>query len=207
MELEGNDPRAHEGPEYSHTGLVRIWSIGHGARSLDDFLSLLREHGIRVLADIRTFPASRRHPHFGQDALGGALAAERITYEHIPGLGGRRREHAPSAHRAIRVAGFRAYADHMESDEFRAGYERLRALAAEAPTAYMCAETLWWQCHRRLLSDRLTIDGWEVVHVLGPGKTEPHRLWEIARVADGRLVYDAGTLPLTDVEEAGSRSS
>lgn len=179
---------------------MRIWSIGHGARGLADFLALLAENGIRMLADIRSFPGSRRHPHFGREALATALSTAGIAYEHLPDLGGRRRERGTSPHRAIKVVGFRAYADHMESDEFRAGYERLRALATGSPTAYMCAETLWWQCHRRLLSDRLVADGWDVFHVLGPGKMEPHRLWEVARIVDGRIVYDAGTLPLADVE-------
>jgi uncharacterized protein (DUF488 family) len=178
---------------------VRIWSIGHGARSLEDFLALLAEAEIRTLADIRTFPMSRRHPHFGGEALSASLAEVGIAYEHVAELGGRRRETKPSPHRAIRVAGFRAYADHMATDEFAAGYARLRAMAESGHTAYMCAETLWWQCHRRLLSDRLTADGWEVMHLLGPGKTEPHRVWELARLVDGRLVYDVGTLALPDV--------
>lgn len=198
----------------SHTDLVRIWSIGHGARALADFLAVLGERGIAMLADIRTFPGSRRHPHFGREALATALSTAGIAYEHLPGLGGRRSEHGVSPHRAIRVAGFRAYADHMDGDEFAVAYARLRELAAEAPTAYMCAETLWWQCHRRLLSDRLLVDGWDVIHLLGPGKAEPHRLWEIARLSEGRLVYDTGPLgkdqgrlALPDVEDPASRSS
>jgi uncharacterized protein (DUF488 family) len=187
---------------------VRIWSIGHGARPLADFLALLRENGIATLVDIRSRPGSRRHPHFGQAALEAALSTAGITYVHLRALGGRRQEAGRSPHRAIRVAGFRAYADHMSSDEFREGYERLREVARAAPTAYMCAETLWWQCHRRLLSDRLVADGWQVTHILGPGQTEPHRLWEIARLRAGRLIYDVGTLPLNEtVENAESRSS
>lgn len=187
---------------------MRIRSIGHGARTLEDFLTLLRESGIALLADIRTFPGSRRHPHFGREALAAALSSAGIRYEHLPALGGRRSGRGTSPHRAIRVAGFRAYADHMDTAEFRAGYERLLELARERAVAYMCAETLWWQCHRRLLSDRLAVDGWEVVHILAPGKAEPHRLWEIARLSDGRLVYDAGTLVLDEtVENGGSRAS
>jgi uncharacterized protein (DUF488 family) len=186
---------------------VPIWSIGHGARPLADFLALLHEHGIVTLVDIRSFPGSRRHPQFGQAALEAALRAAGIAYVHLRALGGRRHETGPSPHRAIRVAGFRAYADHMSSDEFGEGYERLQELARAAPTAYMCAETLWWQCHRRLLSDRLVADGWNVTHILAPGKAEPHRLWEHARIEDRRLVYDVGTLPLDTVEKGGSRAS
>lgn len=178
--------------------MPRIWSIGHGARPLADFLALLGENGIRTLADVRSFPGSRRHPHFGRDALAAALSTAGIAYVHLRGLGGRRHERGVSRHTAIRVAGFRAYADHMESDEFRADLARLAELAHEAPTAYMCAEMLRWQCHRRLLSDRLVIDGWDVAHIAGPGTTEPHRLWGIARVEHGRLTYDAGRLPSRD---------
>ena len=91
----------------------------------------------------------------------------------------------------------------MESDEFRSDLARLVDIGRDAPTAFMCAETLWWRCHRRLLSDRLVVDGWDVVHVLGPGKTEPHPLWDAARVAEGRLIYDAGTLPIGQIVEKG----
>lgn len=187
---------------------MRIWSIGHGARPLADLLALLAEHEIGTLIDIRSFPGSRRHPHLGQASLETALSTARVAYVHIRSLGGRRSEKGASLHRAIRVAGFRAYADHMESDEFREGYARLRELATATPTAFMCAETLWWQCHRRLLSDRLVADGWEVLHVLAPGKTEPHRLWDIARAEGSRLVYDVGTLPQDEtVENGGSGAS
>lgn len=175
---------------------MRIWSVGHGARPLAELLALLRENGIRTLVDVRSYPSSRRHPHFGRDALAAELSGEGIAYEHLKALGGRRREVASSPHRALLVAGFRAYADHMETDEFRAGFAHLLEFARERPTAFMCAESLWWQCHRRLLSDRLVADGWEVVHIVGPGKTEPHRLWELARLDRGRLVYDVGVLPL-----------
>jgi uncharacterized protein (DUF488 family) len=176
---------------------VHTWSIGHGARSLDEFLGALAENGIRVVADVRSFPGSRLHPHFGKDALATSLTDAGIRYEHLPGLGGRRRDAASSPHRAIRVAAFRAYADHMDSDGFRDDLARLVELARAAPTAFMCAETLWWRCHRRLLSDRLLVDGWVVTHVLGAGTTEPHRLWGVARVtADEKIVYDAGTLGL-----------
>ncbi len=173
--------------------MARIWTIGHGQRDLADLLALLRENGIATLVDVRSFPGSRRYPHFGKDALAAALQAAGVAYVHIPELGGRRREVAGSPHTAIRVAAFRAYADHMTTDAFRAGLDRLEELTREKPTAYMCSETLWWRCHRRMLSDRLTVDGWEVVHILGPGKTEVHTPWELARVEDGRLVYDAGT--------------
>src|SRR5690349_16398559 len=139
---------------------MEIWSIGHGARPLDEFLALLRDADISVLADVRSFPGSRRHPHFGAAALAAALRDAGIEYVHLIGLGGRREPREDSPHRALRVAAFRAYADHMASEEFARDYARLTELARERRTAFMCAETLWWRCHRRMIADRLTVDGW-----------------------------------------------
>jgi uncharacterized protein (DUF488 family) len=173
-----------------------IWSIGHGARPLDEFLAMLRQAEIAVLADVRSFPGSRRHPQFGARALAASLHDAGIEYVHLPGLGGRRDPREDSPHRALRVAAFRGYADHMATDEFARDYERLTQLARERRTAFMCAETLWWRCHRRMIADRLTVDGWNVTHLLGPNKSEPHKLWDAARIADGHLVYDEGTLAL-----------
>jgi len=157
---------------------------------------LVREADIKTLADVRSAPGSRRHPHFGAKALEATLAEVGITYVHLPELGGHREPRADSPHRALRVAGFRGYADHMSTAEFARGYERLTSLARQSRTAFMCAETLWWRCHRRLIADRLTVDGWTVTHLFAPGKSEPHVLWDVARSLDGHLVYDAGTLPL-----------
>ena len=157
---------------------------------------MLRVADIRTLADVRSYPGSRRHPQFGAQALATALGEVGIAYEHVPEVGGRREPRPDSPHRALRVAAFRGYADHMSTPEFARGYEHLVGLASESRTAFMCAETLWWRCHRRLIADRLTVDGWEVTHLLAPGKSEPHVLWDAARTEDGRIVYDAGTLPL-----------
>jgi uncharacterized protein (DUF488 family) len=175
---------------------VEIWSIGHGARPLEEFLAMVRAADIKTLADVRMAPGSRRHPQFGAKALEATIRELGITYVHLPELGGRREPRADSQHRALRVAAFRGYADHMSTDEFARGYERLTSLARASQTAFMCAETLWWRCHRRLIADRLTVDGWTVTHLFTPGKSEPHVLWDAARTLDGHLVYDAGTLPL-----------
>jgi uncharacterized protein (DUF488 family) len=175
---------------------MNIWSVGHGARPLDEFVEILRDADIKTLADVRLIPGSRRHPHFGAESLDAALGQIGIAYVHLPELGGRREPRADSPHRALRVAAFRGYADHMSSEEFARGYGRLTTLARESRTAVMCAETLWWRCHRRLIADRLTVDGWTVTHLFAPGKSEPHKLWGAARTLDGHLVYDAGTLPL-----------
>jgi uncharacterized protein (DUF488 family) len=173
-----------------------IYSVGHGTRPIEAFVDLLRAADVKTLADIRSAPGSRRHPQFGQAALAASLREAGIEYMHLRGLGGRRDAAPDSPHVALKVDAFRGYADHMSSDEFAVDYARLVSTARERTTAFMCAETLWWRCHRRLVSDRLTVDGWEVVHLLAPGKSEPHRLWDVARVVDGRLVYDGGAIPL-----------
>ncbi len=151
---------------------------------------MLRGAGIRSLVDVRTAPGSRRHPQFGKDALSETLAGTGIAYRWEKDLGGWRRPRPDSPHTALRSDQFRGYADHMETATFAAGLARLMEGAARTPTAFMCAETLWWNCHRRMIADALTVAGWEVVHLIGPGKTEPHRLHPALRVEDGSLVYD-----------------
>jgi uncharacterized protein (DUF488 family) len=176
--------------------VASIYSIGHGTRPIEEFVEVLRAADVHTLADIRSAPGSRRHPQFGQAALAASLKEAGIEYVHLRGLGGRRDAVPDSPNVALKVDAFRGYADHMSTAEFAADYARLIATAREQTTAFMCAETLWWRCHRRLLSDRLTVDGWDVVHLLAPGKSERHRLWDVARVVDGRLVYDGGAIPL-----------
>ena len=176
---------------------MRIFTVGHGTRPIEELLDVLREAGVMTLADVRTHPGSRRHPQFGQSALRSSLETAGIAYVHLAGLGGRRDARAESPHTALRVDAFRGYADHMATPEFARDLARLEALAHEQRTAYMCAETLWWRCHRRMLSDVLTVRGWEVIHLLAPGKRAPHRLWDVARVVDGALIYDGGAIPLT----------
>lgn len=163
---------------------------------MDELVTVLNESGIKVLADVRSVPGSRRHPQFGRSALMSSLADAGVEYVHLRGLGGRRDAAPDSPHLALKVDAFRGYADHMASSEFAADYTRLVAFAREKATVFMCAETLWSLCHRRMLSDRLTVDGWDVVHLLAPGKSEPHRLWDVARVVEGVLVYDGGAIPL-----------
>ncbi len=157
---------------------------------------MLKAAGIVVLADVRSVPGSRRHPQFGRSELASSLAVAGIEYLHLRGLGGRRDALPDSPHVALKVDAFRGYADHMTTAEFAADHARLEAIARQKSTAFMCAETLWTSCHRRMLTDRLTVDGWSVVHLLAPGTSEPHQLWEVARVIDGRLVYDGGAMPL-----------
>jgi uncharacterized protein (DUF488 family) len=170
--------------------ISRIWTVGHSTRPIDDFISLLEGSGIKVLADVRTLPGSKRYPQFNKEALAESLSARGIRYEHFPELGGRRKPKAASRNTAWRNASFRGYADHMEREEFHKGVERLLDLAREAgPAAIMCAEAVWWRCHRSLISDYLKSRGIEVMHILDANKTQPHPFTSAARMVDGKLSY------------------
>ena len=166
-----------------------IHTIGHSTRQLDEFIALLAAHGVRQLVDIRSMPRSRRHPHFSSDALSASLGEQGIVYRHSPALGGMRKPRRDSRNTAWRVAGFRGYADNMETDEFRAALDDLVAGARELPTAIMCAEAVWWQCHRQLVADALVARGVEVRHIMGLPGAAPHTLTAFAQVADGLVTY------------------
>ena len=154
---------------------MRIWTIGHATRTIDEFISLLKENEIKLLADVRAWPGSKRYPQFNKEALAESLSAHGIRYEHLLELGGRRRPRSDSKNTAWRNASFRGYADYMETEEFHKGVERLRDLAREAGrVAIMCAEAVWWRCHRSLISDYLKVRGIEVMHILDANKIEPH---------------------------------
>ena len=166
-----------------------IYTIGHSTRSLDEFVALLRAHDVVKLADIRSMPRSRRHPHFGIDELSVSLPAAAITYRHFPGLGGHRRARPDSPNTAWRHEGFRGYADYMRTAEFERALDDLLAFAGEAATAIMCAEAVWWRCHRQLTADALLARGIEVRHIVSDRQAAPHTLTEFARVEDGRVTY------------------
>jgi uncharacterized protein (DUF488 family) len=177
-----------------------LFTIGHSTRAIDELLGLLAEHGIETLIDVRRFPGSRRHPQFSREALAGSLAAAGIEYVHEADLGGRRQPLPDSPHTAWRVAAFRGYADYMDSAPFAAALDRLLRTAARSRTVILCAEAVPWRCHRRLIADAATVAGAEVLHILGPGRAQPHQLDANARVAAGpaggaavRLVYDGGS--------------
>lgn len=170
-----------------------IFTIGHSTHEAARLLDLLDDHGVRILADVRAFPASRRHPQFAREALAASCAERGIEYHWMPGLGGRRRALAgPSRHPAWREAGFRNYADYMDTPEFAAARAELEVLAERLPTAFLCAEGLWWQCHRRLIADSLAVAGWRVNHILPNGTLAEHRLPEFARLEGDRVIYDRG---------------
>lgn len=170
----------------------RVWTIGHSTRTADEFVSLLRSHAIDRLADIRTIPQSRRHPHFGRDALSTRLADDAIEYRHFKDLGGLRKPRADSANGAWKNPAFRGYADHMETPEFAAAVDELLAFGDGGRLAVMCAEAVWWRCHRMLLSDALVARTIDVQHILGPASVQPHRLTPFAQIQDNRDVRYPG---------------
>jgi uncharacterized protein (DUF488 family) len=175
--------------------ISRIWTIGHSTRDIDSFVSLLKENGIKLLVDVRSLPGSKRYPQFNREALAKSLADAGIRYEHLPELGGRRKSKPDSRNTAWRNASFRGYADYMETEEFRKGIELLLILAREAgPAAIMCAEAVWWRCHRSLISDHLKARGIDVLHILNPNKTEAHPYTSAAHIVNGKLSYSAESL-------------
>ena len=172
-----------------------MWTIGHSTRTIDEFVSLLKENEINLLADVRAFPGSKRYPQFNKEALEEALSAHAIHYEHFPELGGKRKSTPDSHNTAWRNASFRGYADYMETEQFQKGVERLLDVAAESgPTAIVCAEAVWWRCHRSLIADYLKARGLEVMHILGLNKVEPHPYTAAARIVDGKLSYSPESL-------------
>jgi uncharacterized protein (DUF488 family) len=169
---------------------MRLWTIGHSTRKIDQFISLLEENEIKLVADVRGLPGSKRYPQFNKEALAQSLCEHGIHYEHLPELGGRRKPRPDSRNTAWRNASFRGYADYMETEEFRDGVERLLDLANESgQTAIMCAEAVWWRCHRALISDYLKAQGIEVTHIVDANKSEPHPYTSAARMVDGALSY------------------
>ena len=169
--------------------MLKIWTVGHSTRSGEEFVQILVAHGVEVLVDVRTYPSSRRYPQFNREALAESLRETRIEYKHEPRLGGRRKPRPDSHNRAWRNEQFRGYADHMETEEFKRGVQELLELAAEKRVAIMCAEAVWWRCHRSLISDYLKAKGHEVIHILDEKKTEEHPFTSAARIIDGKLSY------------------
>jgi uncharacterized protein (DUF488 family) len=164
--------------------------VGHGARGVEEFIAILGSAQVRRLVDVRTVPGSRKHPHFGREALDQALRAASIDYVWRKDLGGWRKSRPDSRHTALRSAAFRGYADYMETEEFERAVRWLMETSSEESTAVMCAESLWWRCHRRMLADALVARGREVTHLMAPGRGEPHRLHPAARLDGTAVIYD-----------------
>jgi len=174
---------------------VTILTVGHGTRPIEAFLGLLTHAGVRRLVDVRTAPGSRRNPQFGKDALAASLEVAGIGYVWRKDLGGFRKPLPGTRHTALSARPFQGYADHMDTEEFRAALAWLIATSRDTPTAIMCAETLWWRCHRRMISDALVAAGCCVVHLVDDPEGTPHELSPAARIEDGRPVYDVGASP------------
>lgn len=177
-----------------HARTGTLWTIGHSTRPWEEFVALLQDASlpdapIECLVDVRRFAGSRRNPQYSPLDMGPALAAAGIDYVPMPELGGRRAPVAGSRNGAWRVAAFRGYADYLATPEFALARERLMARALAQRTAVMCAEAVWWRCHRRLIADDFVARGWTVLHILGAGKVQPHALNADARMVDGTLVY------------------
>jgi uncharacterized protein (DUF488 family) len=172
---------------------MTLWTIGHSNVPLERLVDSLRAHSIATVADVRRYPGSRRHPHFSATALAISLPRAGIEYLHFPELGGRRTARPDSRNTAWRHPAFRGYADYMATPEFGAGLTRLRETASSRRVAIMCAEALWWQCHRGLIADALKAAGHQVLHIMPTGVQE-HPYTSAARLESGRLSYRAPTL-------------
>jgi hypothetical protein len=182
--------RYNEAKEQAMTSNTNLFTIGHSNHPLERFLALLARHGVEALVDIRRFPGSRKHPHFSRDNLAAALPKAGVDYHWLEALGGRRhgrRDDSPN--RGLGNEGFRNYADYMLSDEFREGVEKLLEIARRKRTAIMCAEGLFWQCHRRLVSDFLVANGVTVQHIMPGGELRPHKLTTGAVIEGERVTY------------------
>lgn len=175
-----------------------MWTVGHGARTVDTFLAVLASASIALVVDVRRFPGSRRHPQFGREPLAQSLAAAGVGYEwHGETLGGRRSRRPDTRHTALRHASFVGYADHMDSPQFRSAIDALLVRAAQVRTAVMCAESVWWQCHRRMIADALVMRGAQVTHLMDVDRQQAYRPHPAGRRgSDGWPVYDVSdTLP------------
>jgi uncharacterized protein (DUF488 family) len=178
-----------------------LYTIGHSTHPIEVFLSLLIQHQIAILADVRSFPSSRRWPQFNQVELKASLEAAGIEYTWRKALGGRRRSHLESSpHSAWQHPAFRAYAEYADTLAFAAAVEQLSQTAIDCCSAIMCSEGLWWRCHRRIIVDHMMVCGWDVNHIMPDGKLAAHSLPEFARYEDGRIVYDGGQPRLKPLE-------
>ena len=166
-----------------------ILTVGHSTHPIEEFLEILKAHGVRQVADVRTIPKSRRNPQFGKDELAAAVRRHKIRYVHLPALGGLRHARKDSINTAWRNASFRGYADYMQTPEFDAAMRDLIARSADRLTAVMCAEAVPWRCHRSLIADALAARGVEVEHIMSKTSRKPHSYTPFARVEGGRVWY------------------
>ena len=167
----------------------RIWTIGHSTHPIEKFIQMLKSFGITTLVDVRSLPGSRKFPQFDKEALEKSLPENNINYIHSINLGGRRKTSKASKNTGWRLASFRGYADYMETVPFLSAVKELETLASHERVTYMCAEAVWWSCHRSLISDYLKFHGWTVFHIMEVGKAQEHPYTRPARIKDNQLVY------------------
>jgi uncharacterized protein (DUF488 family) len=168
-----------------------VWTIGHSTRTLEEFIEMLNSFQIEVVADVRSFPGSRKFPQFNKESLQITLPENGIEYIHLKKLGGRRKANPDSKNTSWRHLAFRAYADYMESDDFKEGIKELEEISLKKRTAYMCSEAVWWRCHRSIVSDYLKVHEWKVMHIMAVGKDQEHPFTAPARIENGELTYQA----------------
>ena len=166
-----------------------IFTIGHSTRTIEEFLEMLNSFNIKVLADIRRLPGSRKYPQFDQDALKKSLEENGIEYVYIEDLGGRRKVSPDSKNTTWRNKSFQGYADYMETESFENGIKVLEKFAIEKNSAMMCSEAVWWRCHRSMVSDFLKAKGWEVLHIMSLGKATEHPYTAPARIVGNKVFY------------------
>jgi uncharacterized protein (DUF488 family) len=186
---------------------LTIFTVGHSIHPIDEFIELLKRHGVRQIIDIRTIPKSRRNPQFNTDALSTALAEAHIAYVHLKALGGLRHAKSDSTNMGWRNASFRGYADYMQTADFETAVERAIEIAGEKPTALMCAEALPWRCHRSLVADALLARGVLVLEIISAAKPKEHSLTPFARVSGTRVTYPAEQASLLDEVASDSRDA
>jgi uncharacterized protein (DUF488 family) len=168
-----------------------IWTIGHSTHSHEEFIHILESFHIECVVDIRSFPGSRRYPHFNKEALEVSLPENNIKYIHLRDLGGRRKMKPDSINTGWRLAAFRGYADYMETRSFKEAIQELESFGNKERIAYMCAEALWWRCHRSLVSDYLKLHGWTVIHIIDIRKSQEHIYTSPSKIVNGELLYSA----------------
>lgn len=166
-----------------------IWTIGHSTRTLDEFIEMLESFSIKTVVDVRSMPGSNKFPQYNQQALQKSLQDRKIDYKYCETLGGRRKPNPASKNTIWRNKSFRAYADYMETEDFADALEKLENLAAKSAAAIMCAEAVWWRCHRSMIADALKANGWKVMHIMNENKTTEHPYTQPAQVVDGQLSY------------------
>lgn len=166
-----------------------IWTIGHSTRSFEEFVAMLHSFHIEMVADIRSFPGSRKFPQYNKELLEISLPQNNLQYIHLKNLGGRRKVNPGSKNTAWRNVAFRGYADYMETAAFKEGINQLELMALNKRTAYMCSEAVWWRCHRSMVSDYLKVRGWKVMHIMAIGKQEDHAYTSPARIVGDQVVY------------------